>query len=286
LNSEARTFIDPRLSPDGRRVAIQVGADLWTFDSARGTHTRLTFEPGENETPEWAPDGAWIAYAASEAGKPTVVRRRADGAGPPEHVWSAPDPQMHIHVHDWTADGRMLVISHPGPQGSGERQISVLELDGDRASKPLLHSHFNIQGGRVSPDGRWIAYVSNESGRTEVYVQPFPSLNGKWQISTGGGTQPVWSRTGDELFYRGEGAVLAVRVSTGGSFSAEPPQKLFEDRFYFGGSDRTGYDVSPDGQRFLMLKQSMSDQQTAALAQSIVVVMNWQEELKRLVPVN
>ncbi len=286
VKSEARQFGDPQLSPDERRIAMQIDNDIWTFDLARGTLTRLTFEREEDETPMWSPDGTWIAYASTEDGRPAVFRRRADGTGSPERVWNAPDPQMHIHISDWTPDGRTLLIGHPAASGSTERQISILKLDGDRTPTTLLRSLVSRGTGRVSPNGRWLAYGSSESGRNEVYVQPFPSLGGKWQISTGGGVQPLWSRAGDELFYRGEDAVMAVRVSSGESFSASPPQRLFDDHYVSAGAvDRMFYDVSSDGQRFLMVKEDPAGQQTT-VPPHFVVVQNWLEELKRLVPAN
>ena len=296
LTTEKRAFNDLRLSPDGQRVAVTIGGngneengnnDIWTFDLARGALTRLTFERDEDETPVWSPDGTWVAYASTEGGQPAVFRRRADGAGPPEALWRAPSPQRpHIHVDDWTSDGRTLVISYRNAPGNTEiAALVMLELDGDRTLTPLVRSRFSTQAGQVSPDGRWIAYVSNESRRDEVFVQTFPSLEGKWQISTGGGVQPVWSRTGDELFYRGEGSVMAASVSSGASFSAGPPQKLFADHYRNPRvANSIDYDVSSDGRRFLMVKEGASDEQTAA--PHIVVVLNWLEELKRLVPAN
>jgi Tol biopolymer transport system component len=190
----------------------------------------------------------------------------------------------HTHVEDWTSDGRMLLIG-TAETVIGQADLTVLPVDGDRTPKPLLRTPFFESRGRVSPDGRWVAYASDESGRIEVYVQAFPSLEGKWQISTGGGSQPVWSRRGDELFYRGVGSLMAVRISPSASFSPGVSQKLFDDRFYgfstpVGG--HTNYDVSPDGRRFLMVKD-VADDETSAAPQ-IVVVQNWVEELKRLVP--
>jgi serine/threonine-protein kinase len=287
LQIGTRPFSDPRLSPDGQRIAIQIGDeddDIWMFDLVRGSLTRQTFEPDEQETPIWSPDGRSIAYTSTEGGRsPTVFRRRADGTGLPEALWSAPGVQFHTHVEDWTADGRTLLISHGGTSVGVQEEITALTLDGDRTPTRLLPSRFVVRHARVSTNGRWLAYTSNESGREEVYVQPYPSLQGKWQISTGGGAQPVWSKNGDELFYRGEGSVIAVRISAGASFAAGLPQKLFQDHYY-SNSDHTGYDVASDG-RFLLVKGDPAEQPMAARPQ-IIVVQNWLEELKRLVPTN
>jgi serine/threonine-protein kinase len=149
-----------------------------------------------------------------------------------------------------------------------------------------VQTTFDELNGEVSPDGRWMAYQSNESGRDEIYVRPFPDANsGRWQISTGGGTRPLWTRSGKELFYLGPGgAVMSASVEGGSAFRAGNPTRLFE-RPYFPASEAPGrtYDVSPDGQRFLMVKVGGASGETAE-ATSIIVVQNWTEELKRLVP--
>jgi hypothetical protein len=161
----------------------------------------------------------------------------------------------------------------------------------------MLETRFSEHTARISPDGRWLAYSSDESGRREVYVQPFPSLDGKWQVSTDGGTEPTWSRRGDEIFYRGEGGVFAVRFSSAPTFAPGPPAKLFADQ-YSKVNAHTGYDVAADGRRFLMVKDDVPQVQaapgstaeqaslTAAEAPRIVVVQNWFDELRRLAPPN
>jgi len=272
LSAPLRDFADPRLSPDGRRVAAEVideGDDLWTFDLDRGTLTRQTFEAGEDETASWSPDGQWLAYSSTRAGGDrTIHRRRADGSGRDEALWT--EKGGHSHIESWTADGRSLLVHSAG-------DVSLLALDGgSRTPKPLLQSRFAERSTRISPDGRWLAYSSNESGRDEVYVQPFPSLEGKWQVSIGGGGQPVWSKDGRELFYRGEGSMMAVSITPGSAFSAGRPQKLFEDRFFNKGGGHTGYDVAADGRRFLLVKDTASA--------TMIVVLNWLEELRRLAP--
>jgi serine/threonine-protein kinase len=279
--------VTPRVSGNGERVAVRSrndGNDIWTFEVARGALARQTFEPGEDETPTWSPDGQWLAYASTRGQERTVFRRRVDGSGTEEALWTASDSEIHNHVSDWTSDGRMLLVDASFNR-TGIYDIFILPVEGDRTPKPLLATRFNEWGARVSPNGRWLAYVSNESGRDEVYVRPFPSMGGKWTVSTGGGSQPVWSRRGDELFYRGEGSMMAVRIVSEPSFSASTPRKLFDDQFVGGGirvlasEVLTRYDVAPDG-RFLMVKQSAS----APTVAQIVVVQNWFEELKRLAP--
>jgi serine/threonine-protein kinase len=283
LKTPPRAFADPRLSPDGRQVAVEIGDttdDVWIFDLGRGSLTRQTFEAPEDETPSWSPDGRWIAYSSSRGADRTVFRRRADGSGPEEALWTA---RNHSHVEGWLSDGRALLVAVADTLGAPE-DVVVLPVEGDRTPKPLLNTRFTERGARLSPDGRWVSYSSNESGRDEVYVQPFPSLAGKWQVSIGGGSQPVWSRKGNELFYRGEGAFMAVRILPGETFSAGPPQKLFEDRYFNKGAGHGGYDVAPDG-RFLVVKNVSATRQTeTGTPASLVVVLNWLEELKARVP--
>ena len=183
------------------------------------------------------------------------------------------------------------MLRQDGPKTGGD--LMVLALDGARRMTPLIQTAFNERNGEISPDGRWLAYESDESGQEEIYVRPFPDVNGgRWQVSTGGGSEPLWARSGRELFYRGpDGSLLGVAVAVEGSasFRAGRPAALVEGRYYagVGGGAAPGrtYDVSPDGQRFLMVKEGAEADQAAA-PPSIVVVQNWLEELKRLVPRN
>jgi serine/threonine-protein kinase len=282
LTVAPQSFSDPRFAPAGDRIALtntDEGNDVWLFDVNRGTLARQTFEPGEDETPTWSPDGRWIAYTSIRNDQRTLLRRRSDGTGAEEVLWSAPLP-AHAHVQDWTSGDGLIVALDKNDTGA-RYQLYVLP-EGQRILKPLVEGPFNQTTARVSPDGRWIAYASNESGRYEVYVRSFPSLAGKWQVSTTGGSRPVWSRRGDELFFRGEGTVNAVRVRASASFSASAPVRLFGDRYDDANLNHTNYDVSLDGQRFVMLKPA--EGRSAQPGGRIVVVQNWFEELKRLVP--
>jgi eukaryotic-like serine/threonine-protein kinase len=174
-------------------------------------------------------------------------------------------------------------------QGPAPRDVMFLTLDGSRRVEPLLQTPLDERNGVISPDARWLAYESNDgSGRFEIYVRPFPNVSGgQWQVSTAGGTQPFWIRTSRELFYLApDGAVMAVRVETRGTtWSASTPTKIFEGRYFtFGASSSRMYDVSADGARFLMIKQVATD--PGAAPPQIIVIQNWTEELKRLVPKN
>ncbi len=237
---------DPRVSPDGRLLALQTGGDVWVHDIGRATLSRLTFEESTDETSAWSPDGRWIAWARNIGAERRVLRKRADGAGAEETLWTT---NRHVHVAGWTPDDRALVVFVEQP--STKWDILLLPLGEKAAPRPLLASPFNELTPALSPDGRWIAYVSDESGRDEVYVRPFPSLDGKWQVSTSGGNEPVWARNARELFFGMSG----------------------------GGFGHVDYDVSPDG-RFVMVVRPAQP----STARRLVVVQNWLEELRQRVP--
>jgi len=186
--------------------------------------------------------------------------------------------EKHAHVRDWTPDGRALVLELADP--STRYDIWRLDLSDTPAATTFLQTQFNERCSRLSPDGHWLAYVSDESGRDEVYIQSFPQLGSRIQVSTSGGDQPVWSRDGSKLFFRGNDAIQEITFQPGSPPSVSKARSLFPDSFESPqAGSHTGYDVFPDG-RFLMIQsESGSD-----LASEIVVVVNWAEELKRLVP--
>jgi Tol biopolymer transport system component len=278
LGTPTRPYFYPRLSPDGRRVALDVGGpnrDIYVWDIARRVLERLTTDPAEDAVVRWSPDGSKIAYANSRYGIPNVFWQPADGSGAPERLRES---QMLNQPVAFTRDGNMVVAEVVPGRGRG---LIVMTLRPPRQVRPLLDNASNAE---LSPDGRWVAYCSTQSGQFEVYVTSFPDARGRWQVSTGGGRQPAWSRDGRELFYRDfSGALIAVPITLSPAFTAGPGRKLFAHPAYAGAgsslSDRT-YDVSPDGRRFLMLR--MSDEPRRTLA----VVQNWFDELKRRVPLN
>jgi eukaryotic-like serine/threonine-protein kinase len=273
--AEARGWEEPRISPDGKRVAVAIregDPDVWILDLVRGTLARLTFEAGEDETPLWSPDGLKVTYNASRAGRPLAVfRRAADGTGGEERLF---ENESHLHTGSWSPDGRILAYSQYGPSTAGD--IWLLTPGEKEPRRPWLQTSFNERAPRFSPDGRFLAYVSNESGRDEVYVQPFPGPGGKWQISVAGGSEPVWSRAGGEIFYRTGDRMMAVRVVTGTTFVAETPRVLFEGNYVPTRRGEPAYDVMPDGQRFLMVRPD-----ERSVPNHINVVLNLPEELKR-----
>ena len=274
--AEPLGYSDLRLSPDGRSLAVHSmddQNDIWTYEFETGAMTRRTFEPGEDETPVWSPDSTSVAYTSAGPGARTLIRLGVAGRADAEALWQDP---RHFHAADWSPDGTTIVLDVQDQATDGD--VYLLRLDGDRIATPLLQSVFNERSARVSPDGRWLAYASNESGRDEVYVQAFPELGGKRQVSTEGGVQPVWSRDGAELFFRGPDDLMAVSISGEDAPTVTAARPLFDDRFIRAQSpgNHTSYDVAPDG-RFLMLENP-------AGLDSIHVVANWFEELKTRVP--
>ena len=280
LGAPARAYFDPRFSPDGRRLAVRISGenlDIWVYDMGRQTLSRLTFAPGVDETPVWTPDGKWVTFSGVRDGVANLLRRVADGSEEEEQLVTL---QEHTHANSWSPDGQVLVFSM-GSTGTASVGIWLLPLEGDREPTLFLKTPFNVYASRLSPDGHWIAYASDESGRSEIYVQPFPGLGGKWQISTDGGRNTVWARNGRELFYRNGEKMMVVEVTTQPNFSAGSPKALFEGQFLTAGDGNTAYDVAPDDQHFLMIQPVEPEQGVG----QINIVLNWFEELKKRVPV-
>jgi Tol biopolymer transport system component len=277
LAAPARDYDFPQISPDGQRVAVEISSQVWLYDLSRDTLTRFAFDGSINDTPAWSPDGQRIAFRSNRAGRMNLFWQRADGGGGAERLT---DNEYNDLPRSWTPDGRILAFQEVRPDTG--RDIFTLRL-GDRNPQPFLQTKYTEGCPQISPDGRWLAYVSDETGGPEVFVQPFPATGGKWQVSTDGGTEPVWNRNGHELFYRSGPKMMAVDVATQPAFSAGKPRMLFEGPYAASVFPLTGvaYDASPDGQRFLMMEEAGQPKP----ATEINVVVNWSEELKRRVPV-
>ena len=276
-----RGYVYPRISPDGTQVALDVRDqefDIWTWDVRRETLTRLTFDPGLDRFPVWTPDGRRVVFSSVRAGAPNLFWKAADGTGAAERLTDSPNTHF---PHSLSPDGTWLVFEQLSGTG---RDLVMMSLEGDRAAEVLLGTEFNELNGDISPDGNWLAYESNASGRNEVYVRPFPDVDGgQWLISTDGGRTPLWAPDGRELFYREPRAMMVVPVQTETTFAAGNPELLFEGN-YFGASSGRSFDIAPDGERFLMITQGGTTDDTSTQTR-IVVVENWLDELAQRVPV-
>jgi serine/threonine-protein kinase len=273
-----RAYLMARLSPDGSRITLDVRDqqnDIWIWDVALGTLTPLTIDPGQDMFPVWTPDGNRIVFASSRAGVTNVYWQAADGTGTAERLVVSPTSQLGLSM---APDGKRLVIRDTSGAGTGAN-LSVVLFDDKHTVEPLLHGAYGEDNGAISPDGRWLAYESTESGQSQVYVRPFPDVNsGRFPISTAGGSKPVWAPNGRELFYLdGDGHMTAVPVQTTGAFSRGNPRMLFSTRYFT--SMVRNYDVSRDGQKFLMIKELAGTGGTAP-AVAMTVVLNWFEELR------
>jgi serine/threonine-protein kinase len=276
------TYVYPRLSPDGARAALyQVDqeADIWVWDLSRTTLTRATFDRSVDDYPVWTPDGRRLIFTSQRNGARNLFWQAADGTGAAERLIESPNPQNASAV---SPDGRRLIFTETNPKTGFD--VMQVELDGTHRVTPLVQSPFGEANGIISPGGRWLAYEANDSGRLEIYVRPYPDVNsGHWQVSTTGGTRPLWARNGQELFYVSlTGAIMRVGVERGASWVATTPTMLVKEGYAtLGGNTGRTYDVSSDGQRFLMIRNAGADQTGAA--PKVIVVQHWFTELKRLV---
>ncbi len=284
LPAEPGSYEWPRYSPDGRRVAVTDRAmagptDIWLLDLERGTRSLLT-AGGYNLLATWAPDGenvyfSHVGAAVDEPGVVNLYRRRADGTGRIEHVVESEHPRFPREV---TNDGRALLFVEWHPETA--RDIWLLPLAGEGSAEVVLASEHDEYSPVLSPDQRWLAYVSDESGRYEVYVRSWPESTSRTMVSSQGGIDPAWSADGAELFYRNGTAMMAVQVESGVGFSAGAPRLLFEGRYQLGVHGSFSYDVAADG-RFLMVEPNRSQG-----ADRLHVVTNWLDELQRIAPVD
>lgn len=275
LPAPPRNYSAARLSPDGRHLVTVIAgsgeSDVWLYDMQRSTLTRLTTEQGNKMGPLWTPDGKRVVYSAATRGHGmNVIWMPVDGSGAAQSLWSGSESPMLIPT-SLSPDGKLLLVDRLDAGGRGF-DIWVLPIAGEGQAHPLLQSKFSEQWGVVSPNGQWLAYVSDETGSSEVYVQSFPGLGNRAQISELGGFEPAWSRNGRELFYRTGDKMMVVPVEAEQHFKAGTPQALFEDH-----NDYSDYDIALDGTHLLMIK-GKDDSSPMQLN----VVLNWREEWKRM----
>jgi len=272
-------FAWPRLSPDGKRVAVarrdprSKTYDIYVIDLARGVSSRITVGPANNSFPIWSPDGTRIAWSSNREGAFQIYQKLASGVGQEELLLKS---DVVINPQSWSADGRFILYTRVDPKTNND--VWVLPLDGDRQPYPFLQTKFFEGKACFSPDGRWIAYQSNDQGRPEVSVQTFPASSGKWVVSTNGGFLPHWRGDGNDLFYiSADNKLMAVEVKLSSSFEAGVQKALFDlapVRAVV--SKGFGYTVTADGQRFLFVSEA---EETATLKYTVVV--NWTAEVKK-----
>jgi len=282
LGAPSYPYVYPRLSPDGKHVALDVAGvdrDIWIWDVSRKVLERFTDDPAEDMLPAWSLDGRHVAFGSSRLGVANVFWQASDRRGDPERLWESERLQQPML---FAPDGRLLVSEAVPGRG---RDVLALSFDAPRRMERLLDSDATDGWAEVSADGRWIAYDSNESGQWEIYVRPYPRVReGRWRVSAAGGREPLWSRDGKELFYRDfSGALMAVAVTIGPTFTFGAPVKLLDGSRYRGGGSTLGgrtYDVDLDGSRFLIIKRV----NPSGAATSIVMTENWFQELQARLP--
>ncbi|HET9475731.1 MAG TPA: protein kinase, partial [Steroidobacteraceae bacterium] len=266
----------PRLSPDGRHIAVVVDAPfskIWVLDIERGTFTRASQLAGDQDRAVWMPDGVHVTFSGHPAGSEAVrlYNDRFDGAGTPKIVFDGGETPSPL---SWSPDGQRLLYREIGATTAQDVWIYSAE---DGSTKPFLQSAANEWSASFSPDGRWVAYVSDESGRAEVYVRPLTG-SGQWQISVDGGAGPVWSRDGSELFFGKGDTLFVATVTRNGAFHGGAIRRLFSGPYSFD-EVRVNYDVSQDGQHFLVPRSRID-----SAPRQLEVVLNWFEEVNRLAP--
>ena len=271
---------EARLSPDGKRIAVVIpdketgNRDIWLMEAATGAMTRFTFNPANDWVPVWSPDGAFLAFASDRNAKSSIYRKAVSGSGE-EEMLVPPRSDGGVFPRDWSPDGRFILYN----LDQGSQSLWLFPVAGERKPVPILStSEFLSAEGRLSPDGKWVAYVSRESGTAEVYVKPV-ATPGKIRVSSNGGAAPRWRRDGKEIFYMAPGDnLMAAAVTAGDTFEAGPPKPLFQT---CGANtvfrpNGTNYEASPDGNRFLMVCQAPE-----ANRRSITVSINWLAALPR-----
>jgi serine/threonine-protein kinase len=275
------TYRDVRVSPDGERVALATQNDIWIYDFARANSSRLTSDPARDASPLWTQNGQRIIFTSMRAGYRELFWRLADATGSDERILTPDKDLVDLLANGWSADGRLLFTEVPPNLRNVIGQIAI-----ERPSEVtvLLKSDSSNGNAAVSPDGHWIAYDSNVSGRQEIYVERYPELGKRQPISTGGGRIPLWSQNGRELFFSSlDGRqMLVVPVQSGPTLIAGRPQVLFEFPMAAPAGGQRPYDLHPNGQ-FIIIRSGQADAADGA-GSNLIVVQNWTEELKRLVP--
>ena len=278
-------YLWPRMSPDGSHLAVEIlgpdGGDVWIVDVARGARSVLTTGPATGQRPLWTKDGERIVFR-SDRERPGFFAKGTDGRGEVEQLMAESDDAFGLSPYAWSPSGEELIFGYSAPDTGFD--VGMFSTSGERSWQSLLDSPANEVSAAVSPDGAWIVYVSDETGQDEVYLERFPDLGDKEQISADGGLGPVWSADGRELFYRdlSGSRMMVVPIDTGPPLVPGNAAVAFEGAYYL--SEGRRYDLAPDG-RFLMIKESDTTFEDAVAApRQIVVVEGWSDELRRIVP--
>ena len=280
LVAEPRSYANPRISPDGKRVAVSIvdpgNTDVWIWDLRHNRLERLTRDPAVDWSPLWTPDGERLVFTSNREGSPDLYWKKVDGTGEVERLATSQNTQI---PYSWSADGKQLIFYEEAAESWDIKSLSME----DPSSQLLLHEDFDEMRPAISPDGGWIAYTSNETGQYEIVVRPFPDVDGgRWTVSGSDESRSfVWALDGRELFYRTGDKMMAVSIQTKPTFNYGKAEVLFEGH-YFAVLGRH-YDIHSDGKRFLMIKEGPQTEETSAPTE-IILVQNWSEELKRLVP--
>ena len=282
-------YHDPRVSHDGMRIALTISRksnqDIWIGDLETGILTPLTSDEAINNTPLWSPDDRWIDFASVRTENMSVYRKASDGTA--EVKLLASMSNYGILPWSWSADGNSLLMQAI-TLSPIKVDIGIFTMEGDQSTKLLFKEKYHEKCPKISPDGRLMAYTSNESGQNEVWIRPFPNVNrGRWMVSKGGGISPLWSPDGKELFYRSNESVMAVTVKMDPNFNHGTPTELFRGKYYSFNLlevEFDQWDMSSDGKRFLMIKNEAPTTSSAGNPRKINIVVNWLEELKERVP--
>ncbi|HSN53597.1 MAG TPA: hypothetical protein VLT32_02955, partial [Candidatus Sulfomarinibacteraceae bacterium] len=286
LWEEPGTYACPKLSPDGRRLALTVlrdgNWDVWVYDLEREVATRLTFDEGYDGDQVWSPDGRYLTYTSDRDGRENPYVKRADGSGEPERLAAI---DHDFWATSWSPDGKWIL----GEVQADTFDLWVVPADGSGEPEVFLATQFFERFPAISPDGRWVAYMSDESGRSEVYVRPFPAASGKWQVSDGGGSWPAWSRDGSELVFRSQDGLMTASVSTAdGSFRAGRPQLVARGAFSgdqvgiaVSGSIFSDFEPMPGDAGFVVL---LGGEGLGGAQSNVTLVTNWFEVLRATFP--
>ena len=284
-------YTTPQFSPDGKRLALSIEKDgnrnIWIYELERGTLSRLTFHPGLEHNPVWTPDGQRVTFHSNRhGGAANIYWKRADFMDDAERLTESQNPQF---AADWSPDGSVFSYFELDPETGFDVWMLPMERDGAKGTKPgklvpFSRTPFVELGAYFSSDGRWVAYLSNESGSGEIYVRPYPGPGGKWQVSSGGGTFCIWSKNGRELFYLNREVprkIMVVPYSADGDLFRAGKPRLWSDGEIMTRGNAWSFGLHPDGKRFAVLKAAEDTE--AQEVTHVNIVTNWFDEVSRLV---